>query len=191
MNSPQESLTTQESLDIITQMIQKAKGSVRENSIYFLLWGIVTVVANLGMFTLIKLDYERPYLAWLITVPAWLYSMYIGFRRGKKQRVSSHLDRVSAWLWISFGITVFTLIVFGAKINYQLNPVILIVSAIPTLVAGVVIKFKPLIFGGVAFWVFGVICFLVSGPWQYLVGAVAVFTGYLIPGMMLRNKKEN
>jgi hypothetical protein len=72
-----------------------------------------------------------------------------------------------------------------------LNPVILIVSAIPTLVAGVVIKFKPLIFGGVAFWVFGVICFLVSGPWQFLVGAVAVFTGYLIPGMMLRNKKEN
>jgi hypothetical protein len=54
-----------------------------------------------------------------------------------------------------------------------------------------VIKFKPLIFGGVAFWVFGVICFLVSGPWQFLVGAVAVFTGYLIPGMMLRNKKEN
>jgi hypothetical protein len=76
-------------------------------------------------------------------------------------------------------------------INWQLNPVIMLMSTIPTVVSGVLIKFRPLIIGGVCFWVFGILCFLVPDPWQFLVGAVAVIVGYLIPGFMLRYKKEN
>ena len=186
-----ETLTTQESLSIITEMINNAKGNVKENSIYFLLWGSVIALANLGMFTLIQMNYRHPYLVWLIALPAWVITMYTAYKQGKKNRNTSHLDRISAWLWFSLGIIIFTLVGFGKMINFQLNPVILLVSAMPTLVSGIIIKFRPLVIGGVSFWILGMICFLVGNPWQYLVGAVAVTIGYLIPGMMLRNKKDN
>jgi len=191
MKTEDETLTTQESLAIITEMISKAEGNVKENSIYFLLWGSVVAFANVGMFTLIQLDYRHPYVVWLIALPAWAITIYIGYKQGKKARVTSHLDRISAWLWFSFGIVIFTLVVFGKMINYQLNPVILLISAVPTIVSGVIIKFRPLIMGGICLWVFGILCFLVGNPWEFLIGALAMILGYLVPGIMLRNKKAN
>ena len=35
-----------------------------------------------------------------------------------------------------------------------------------------------------------ILCFLVGGPWQYLIGAIAVTSGHLIPGLMLRNNPD-
>jgi hypothetical protein len=183
-------LTTQQSLDIITKMIRQAHGNIKRNSIYLLLWGAVITAANIGMFALMLLEYPRPYLVWLITVPAWFITIYISYRQGKNATAISHLDRINACLWYCYGIIIFTIIVFGFKINYQLNPIILLVSAIPAFVSGLVIKFRPLIIGGILFWIFGILCFLVDGPWQYLVGAFAVITGHLIPGLMLRNNPD-
>ena len=188
METNSEKMSAQQSLDLITEMIEKAKGNVKRNSFYFLLWGWTIVMANLGMFVLLHLPYEHPYVAWLITLPTWLYSMYRGYRQGQTEKTSTHLDNVTAWLWISFGIVIFTLVAFGYKINFQLNPVILLVSAIPTLVSGMMIRFRPLIIGGGVFWVLGIVCFLVPQDIQYLIGAFAITAGYLIPGYLLKNK---
>lgn len=188
METENQILSTQQSLDIITKMIRQAQGNVKRNSIYLILWGIVTVVANLGMFTLMQLKYPQPYLVWLISIPAWLATIYLGYKHGKDARTSSHLDRINAFLWFSYGIIVFTIVIFGNKINYQLNPIILVMSAVPALVSGIIIKFRPLIVGGILFWFFGILCFLVDAPWQYLIGAAAVTLGYLVPGFMLKNK---
>jgi hypothetical protein len=191
MKPEDEALTTQQSISIITEMINNAKGNVKENSIYFLLWGTVIAIANIGMFTLIQVGYAHPYIVWAISIPAWIVTIIAGYKQGKRARATSHLDRISAWLWFSFGIVIFTLVVFGEKINWQMNSVIMLMSTIPTVVSGIVIKFRPLIIGGVCFWVFGILCFLVPDPWQFVVGAAAVTIGYLIPGFMLRYKKAN
>ena len=185
---PQDQLTAQQSLDIITTMILEAKGNVQRNGFYFLLWGWVIVVANLGMYALTYYNYEHPYVVWAITIPAWILSLIRGFRDGKSQRASTHFDKVTGWLWASFGITIFILVAFGSRINYQLNPVILTISAIPTFISGTIIRFKPLIFGGVSFWIFGIVSFMVPAETQPLIGAAAVFCAYLIPGYLLRSK---
>jgi hypothetical protein len=95
MKTDDESLTTQQSLNIITEMINNAKGNVKENSIYFLLWGAVIAIANIGMFTLIKVNYPHPYIVWLMAIPAWIVTMITGYQQGKRARVTSHLDRIS------------------------------------------------------------------------------------------------
>jgi hypothetical protein len=136
------------------------------------------------------LGYAHPYIVWVITVPAWGFSLYKGSRTKKIASASSHFDKISGWLWFSFGLTVFILVGFGYKINFQLNPVILIVSAIPTFVSGVILKFKPLVFGGICFWIFGIISFLVSVELQPLVGAIAMVCAYLIPGYLLRKQEQ-
>ncbi|MFZ6010902.1 MAG: hypothetical protein ACOYXT_11210 [Bacteroidota bacterium] len=191
MKTESENLSARQSLDIITSMITQAKGNVQRNSFYFLLWGWVVAVANLGMYALTLLQYDRPYIVWVITIPAWIISLYKGFRQSREERISTHFDKISMWLWISFGICVFTLVAFGYKINYQLNPAILLLCAIPTFISGVILRFTPLMLGGASFWIFSIIDFLTPMESQPLVGAIAIICGYLVPGYLLKNKKDN
>ena len=186
----QENLTAQESLDIITSMVREAKGKIQRNNFFFLLWGWVVMLANIGMFTLTKLDYAYPYIVWAITLPVWIFSMVAAFRRGRKNHSITHFDRISGTLWLCFGVIVFTLTGFGFKLNYQINPLILTLCAMPTFVSGVILKFRPLMVGGVLFWILGIVSFLVAREFQPLIGAVAISCGYLVPGYMLKNIKE-
>lgn len=189
MKSQSQQLTAQESLDIISAMIRQAKGNVRRNNFYFLLWGWVVVLAQVGMYVLDRMEVRHPYAVWLITLPAWAYTLYMVSQQKKMERATTHFDRITGWLWISFGVTICFLVFFGYRINYQLNPVILIISAIPTVVSGVILNFRPLIAGGIFFWVSGIVSFLVAWETQPLIGAVAIAGGYLVPGYMLRNRK--
>jgi hypothetical protein len=191
MEPTEKNLSAQESLDIITAMIQQAKGNVQRNSFYFLLWGWVVTLANLGMYALLQLEYQRPYLVWVITIPAWLLSMYRAYRTGSERKQRTLLEQITIWTWISFSITIFIIIFFGYRINYQLNPLILLISAIPALVSGIALRFRPLIWGGVLFWAFGITGFVVPIGSQNLVGAVAVLCGFLIPGYLLKNKQQD
>lgn len=188
MKTQPENLTAQESLDIITAMIRQAKGNAERNGFHFLLWGWVVVIANLGMYALHLLNYPHPYVVWVITIPAWMISLYKGYRDSREQRITTHFDRVTMWLWLTFGVCIFTLVAFGSKINYQLNPLIITMCAIPTFVSGVLLKFKPLIFGGCAFWIFGIVSFLSPIDLQPLVSAAGILCGYLVPGYLLRKK---
>ena len=76
METAHENLDPKQSLDIIANMIHEAKGNVRNNGIHFLLWGWVVAIGNVGMFTLIQLEYPSPHLIWLITIPAAFLSAY-------------------------------------------------------------------------------------------------------------------
>jgi hypothetical protein len=187
METESKNLSAEESLHLISSMIREAKGHIRQNSFYFLLWGWTVMLANVGMFILYQIDYRHPYIVWAITVPAWLLTMFRGFRHERHVVTRTHFDSISKGLWISYGVIIFTLVFFGWKINYQLNPLILLVTAVPTTVSGIILNFRPLVIGGVLFWVNGIIGFLLPMEFQPLVGAVAVTAGYLVPGYMLKN----
>jgi hypothetical protein len=189
MKTESENLSAQQSLDIITSMIREAKGNVQQNGFHFLLWGWVVAAADLGMYLLSKLEYSHPYVVWAITIPAWIVSMWVGFRQGKSERKTTHLNSINGWLWICFGICIFTLIAFGGKLNYQLNPLIITICAIPTFMSGIIIRFRPLMLGGAVLWAAGIISFLTPMENQPLIGAAAIVCGYLVPGYLLRTKK--
>ncbi|MEQ8424172.1 MAG: hypothetical protein RIA63_05640, partial [Cyclobacteriaceae bacterium] len=162
-----------------------------KNSFYFILWGWAIALGNVGMYSLYKFsDFEYPYVVWLIAIPAWIITMIYGSRQGKQAGKKTHLDRINMWLWISFGLSILPFIVFMQKIDFNINPIILIITSVPTFLTGIMLRFKPLIFGGVSFYVFGIICFTVSPLNQYLVGAIAIICGYLIPGYLLRTTRE-
>jgi hypothetical protein len=90
------------------------------------------------------------------------------------------------WIWIGYGITCFTIVAFGNKTNWQINPIVITMASVPTFATGIMLRFKPLMFGGVALWLFGIVLFLLPSDWQFLISAIAITLGYLVPGYMLK-----
>lgn len=191
MTQETDNLSPQQSLDLIQSMIRQAQGNMSNNSFYFILWGWVVVVANFGMYFMIQFtDIQNPHFIWLIAIPAWAITMIHGSRQGRKERKTSHLDRVNMWLWVGYGICLLPVITFMSRLNFQVSPLILIITALPTFVTGIMLKFKPLILGGVSFYIFGIICFMMSPVNQFLIGGIAIACGYLIPGYLLKATRE-
>lgn len=188
MDTRQKELSPQESLAIIINMIAQAKGNVQRNHFFFLFWGWIVWIAYVGMFILDVLDYPYPYVIWLITIPAWAYTIYKGLKIDRAEQVVTHLDKINGYLWLGYGVVVFTIVIFGYQLNFQLTPITLVLTALPGFVSGTILRFKPLVVGGIIFWVSGIVSFLCPLEFQPLVGAFAIFCGYLMPGYMLKNK---
>ena len=189
MITPNENLTAQQSIDIISKMIEQAKGNVQKNSFYFLLWGWTILTCNLSIFIMLQFtEIKNPFWIWLLTIPAAIASSIHG-RNQERVKNLTHLDTISKWLWIGFGLICFTIVFFGQKINYQINPIIICMSAVPTFVSGIMLRFRPLILGGISFWICGIIIFLLPVKEQFLLSSIAIALGYLVPGYMLQAKK--
>lgn len=189
MESENKNLSPEQSLDIIASMIRQTQGNVSNSSFYFLLWGWVITLCNFGMYILSKM-YSPQYAAfiWTLGIPAWIITMIYANRQDKSRQVITHLDKISMWLWIALGITILPSWIFGSAIDWRVNALVLMPVGMATFVSGIIIRFKPLLFGGITFWIAGTLCFIVSPLDQYLVGGVAMIFGYLLPGYMLRSK---
>ncbi|MCE2996679.1 MAG: hypothetical protein ACK5RG_15120 [Cyclobacteriaceae bacterium] len=193
METKNDNLSPQQSLDLIASMINQAKGNVGRSSFYFLLWGWLIAFCNFGMYIVLTFtDYgEYAPSVWLLCIPAWAISAMYGRRESKTKMVQTHLDRISMWVWICMAIVITPAWVFGGKINWMMNAIILMPVGAATFLSGIIVRFNPLLAGGVVFWISGIACYFVNSTDQYLIGGIAMIFGYLVPGYMLRNQKEN
>ncbi len=183
-----ENFSPQQSLELITSMINGTRGKIQSNRFYFLLWGWVITLCNLGMYYFMKYSNQPQYAPWIwtLTIPTWVISMVHGARQDRNAGVITHLDRILMWLWIGLGISIQPAWIFGAQANWLVNAIILMPIGLATFLSGIIIRFKPLVAGGIICWVASILCCL-SGPVeQYLIGALAVITGHLIPGYLLK-----
>lgn len=192
MENKTDNLNPQQSLELITNMIRQTQGNVSGSSFYFLLWGWVITLCNFGMYYFLNFTEYQRYapIVWTLCIPAWIVTMIYGSKQGKSMQHTTHLDRISMWLWIGLGFTILPAWLLGGKINWMVNAVILMPVGMATFVSGIIIRFKPLLFGGITFWIAGTLCYLVPPTDQYLIGGVAMIFGYLVPGYMLRKLNQ-
>ncbi|MBA7519717.1 hypothetical protein ES705_11804 [subsurface metagenome] len=185
-------LSPKDSISIIQEMIEIAKGNIRSRAYYFIIWGYAVLAGCLLHYALLKLtDYEKPYQAWLIVllgfIPATIYSI----KQAKSEKIFTHLDRINVFLWVTFGVSYLIFLVYIAKFNYQIFPLIFLLVGNCVFMSGINLKFKPLIAGGILYWVGTIISFYLSLEYLLLLCFVLIIVGYLIPGYMLKNKKES
>ncbi len=188
-----DELTNAQSLQIITEMIGKAKRNIaKKGSFYFLLWGVVVMIGNFGHYIIEVYDlYPAPYAIWLIIIPAIIMSIVYGVKQNREAQTTSQIDRVYSNLWIGIFVVLMTVLVFMSKLSFNHNAVILLLASLGTFVSGRLINFTPLVLGGVALWISAIIAFNVSVQDQYLVAGFAIIVGYLIPGFLLRKAERN
>ena len=185
-------LTPEQSLKLIDEMMRQAKRSFHRMSFYFLLWGILLIGAML-------IEYVMDYTGHLLYGKSWgvigmiggITSWVHGARQGKKEGASTAMDRVMMWLWAAFVITMMvTIIGYGVSGGGTPAGSILVLTGLPTFVSGQLMRFKPLIFGGLLFWVLGALSYFV-GPemitWLYI---GAMLFGYVIPGYLLKRQED-
>lgn len=189
MENKEKELSGEESLKIITDMISKTKLNIQQSSFHLLFWGWLTLFCSLSDYLLdILTDYERPYLIWLLSIPGVFVSMIYGFRQGKRQTVSTYADKINMWTWMAFMISAVILFILLSRQMENIAPFILLLAGYATFMSGIIIKFKPLILGGVSFWIFALLAYFTSPTVAPLAVPFAVLTGYLIPGYLIRKE---
>ena len=184
-----EKMTGEESLRIITEMINKTKINIRQSSFHLLFWGWLIFTCSLTDYLLWKFtDFSHPYYVWILVFPGTLVSLGYGFVTGRKTKVQTYADRIYMWTWMGFMIAAIVLFIIQWKRMDLIAPYILLLAGFPTFISGIILKFKPLVAGGIIFWIISVIVSFAGPSIAPLGMPVAVITGYLIPGYILRNK---
>jgi hypothetical protein len=189
MENNEKMMTGEESLKIITEMINRTKVNIRQGSFHLLFWGWLITVCSLSEWVITNLThYAHPYYVWILVIPGAFVSMIYGAVTGRKAKVHTYADMLYMWTWIGFLFAAIVLFIVQSDRMENITPYILLLAGFPTFLSGFIIKFKPLIAGGICFWVIAILVHF-AGPSLTLLGTpVAMLTGYLVPGYMLRNK---
>jgi len=175
-------------------MIETSKTNIKDNAIFFLLWGWLVLAASIIHFVLIKINYPLSWLPWpILMISGTIASVIIGIRIGRRSTTWSYIDKMMVYLWWGFFITMVILIVFTNlnKMPWEATqPLIITLYAMATFISGGVLKFKPLLWGGIFSWICAVIAFLIPYEYGLLLIATSIIVAYLIPGYILQNKSR-
>ena len=190
----QENISQQQSLAIIESMINKAKNQFSENGFTYLLWGWVILLCSVSQFILQYLmHYPRHYLVWMLTWLAALVQVIDSVKGNKKKLVKTYTDQIMGFVWLAF---VVMMLLTGLLVGKALGPgqvyvgniIILILYGMPTLLSGIILKFKPLVMGGTGCWILAIMANFIPHEFIVLLIAAAVIIAWIIPGFLLRSR---
>jgi len=189
-------MTPKESLDLITRTILDIRESAKNNSFYFIAWGWIIASASIIHFAVLHylLVQEKYELINWATIIVWssfvLTGMIIQFSYQKKnqgnKKHQSVIGKLLSSLWIASGTGIILIVIFILSYGINPTPFVLIVTAIATYTTGKMIRFKPLVLGGIGFVLFAILALFINNHFQLLLNGAAIFVGYLIPGYMLK-----
>lgn len=191
-----EQLSGKESLELITSMINSAKGRINETGVLYLFWGWLILICCIIQFAgLHFFNYANSYYIWYST---WIFLIlqFFYIRKQKKAfSVKTYTDEINGFVWLAFFIGMMLVIFISIHLKYYeiIYPLILVMYGIPTFLSGIILKFRPLIIGGACCWVFSFLSSFVTSEYQSLFIAAAVVVAWIIPGYFLKQnfKKQH
>jgi hypothetical protein len=189
----EENFTPQESLSLIQSMISKTKKDLSDSSIYFLVWGWITLIACTGQFVLKHIfDYEKHYLVWWLVVVGIIFSAWYGTKQDKAKKVRTYVGDSIKYLWIGMGIAYFVLSMILSRYGWDkiVFPFFIMLYGLGTFVSGNIIQFRPLVVGGILAFALAISSAFVEYDYQMLFAAAAILVSYIIPAYMLRHKNK-
>lgn len=201
------SLTPEESFSIINKAISNFKMNYKDSSKIFLLWGWILTLASFSNFIIIKILYSieahelmagKWELEGLLSIGNWALYILAGFiiqffilrKIDENKKVFSYLDNYLTKLWQVTAASCFVATLLCMKLEIAPPPIMLLIAGIATTTTGLLIKFKPVIIGGIVFFMFSIVTTFVLNEYIALIVSAAIVCGYLIPGYFLKSAKE-
>jgi hypothetical protein len=188
-----ENFSPEKSLQLIQSMISKTKQNMSDNSIYFLVWGWLTFIACTGQFVLKHIyQYEKHYLVWLVTLIGIGFSIYQGRKDSKTIKAKTYVDESMKQLWAGMAISFFVLGMILTRLGWDtvVFPFFIMMYGLGTFISGNMIRFTPLIIGGLIAWALAIGATFVNYDYQMLFGAAAILISYIIPAHLLRRRNK-
>ena len=196
MQTDQFSMSEEESLQIITGMINKAKNRFGETGTLYLFWGWTIFICCITQFILLHFyQNNKAYNIWYLTWLGVIYQLYFIAKKKKGQKVRTYTGEIVGYVWLTFVICAFMIVyilIWNQAIS-AINPSVLVLYGIPTFLSGIILKFRPLSIGGFVCWLLAIVAMFTSYEYQLLLLSLAVACAWIIPGYMLKSKfkKEN
>jgi len=185
----EKELTSQESLAIITKMISRARQDYYDTGLSALLWGSVITICSLATFANYYLKWPGLDYIWFLTIAAVAPQVIIAIREGKKRDHRAHEEPLMYGLWISFGISMFILsYVLAIAPTAHEAAIFLTVYGIPTFTSGLGRNFKPMLYGGIACWIFAILSIYCPYPNVMLYITAGALVAWFVPGLILRKR---
>ncbi|OQX82257.1 MAG: hypothetical protein B6D64_00815 [Bacteroidetes bacterium 4484_276] len=185
----------QDSIKVITEMIENSKSKIRDNGFFYLIWGWLVLVASVMNFVLLQIGFEQAWLPWpILMTGGGIASGIAGYRLGKKAKAKTMFDTAMIYLWYGFLVTLLIILftTSSGKISWNVsNALIISLYGLGTFVSGGILKFKPLIIGGIISWALAIATLFVPEIYSLLMVAVSIIVSYLIPGYMLKSRNKN
>lgn len=188
-----ETLEPRQSLQLIEKMIAEARNQISDNGHLYLVWGWVILICSLFHFAGIYWSlFPRPDLVWMATWLAFLYQMIYLRRKARNIKVNTYAGDILKAVWlVFFGCGVVTAVVILRKFDWEaMYPLILMLYGIPTILSGTILRFKPLVFGGIACWVLSIVGSFLPLLYNLLLVSVAVLIAWIIPGYLLAQRYQ-
>jgi hypothetical protein len=120
----QEKLSGEESLALITTMIQKAKNSYYESGTSVLLWGSVTAIASFVTFLQQSLSFKVGFDIWIILFIAVIPQIFISIKERKQRKFKSHTDIAINAVWLTYGVTIAGVVFYHNIVPFTSNEII-------------------------------------------------------------------
>lgn len=112
----EKQLSEKESLQLITDMIQKVKNSYHDKGVGPLLWGTVVTIASLVSYLQLEYDFVLPFDIWWIVMGAIIPQIILINKDAKTQKIKRHEDAALNAVWLVYALTIFGLSFFQATV---------------------------------------------------------------------------
>ncbi|WP_207492146.1 hypothetical protein [Aridibaculum aurantiacum] len=194
MQKNENAMHPADSLQLIESMINRAKNNFSDNGHLYLIWGWVVLLCSVSHFVLWKFfGFRNAPVVWLLTWVMAIYQAIYLKRNKRKEVVRTYTDDIIGYVWIAFIASMF---IAGFALVHELGsqyyrliaPVILVLYGIPTFLSGIILKFRPLIIGGICCWLLSIISNYIPHEYQVLMFGIAMITAWIIPGYALQSK---
>jgi hypothetical protein len=188
-------MNEQESIHIIMKMIDRTKENLKEQSIFYLVWGwSIFIAASVEYALLMLTDYPHHYFVWPVAILfASASTIFLAAKRQKTKGVSTYADRALRYLWASWTVPLFFVITFAAFGGFTWATsylFIIVLYGMGSTVSGGILNFKPLVYGGIFSFILAVIVLVVGlythFPTMLLFLSLSILGSFLIPGYLLR-----
>lgn len=184
--------SAQESLQLIEKFIANTRFNMRKFAFSIILFGIlIPVAALLQYFLIVFVKYELSWLPWpILMTGGFIFTMFHYARLSKNEGIDTLQGLFFRSLFVWGGLSYFLLAFLCGAL--QINPVCFMLALTSLLigVSGLALRYPPLLWGGVLFFIAAIVCVYLTPLNQLLLMAFCVISGYLIPGILLTRQKE-
>ena len=207
----EKKLTEQESLHLITMMINKAKESYHDTGIGAIMWGSVIAICSLVRLSEVHFGYKLPFDIYLLTLVAIIPQIFISIKEKRERKIKSYDDPYLDYIWLGFGICIFLLIyisnnIFGEwgswaneyksitgkaatfRFSEYVAPLFLMLYGLPTFITGAACKFTPMLWGGIFCWICCIVAIYTSIKIDLLLTSASAALAWLIPGIIMEKE---